>query len=327
MKCTEFELLVNEYVDGELTHSQAELEEHMKTCQDCKNLYEETLELKQLLAGLDDIDLPQDFEETLHEKLVAAGQDNVRPIHKYRNTWKVLGSIAAVAIVSITVYTAMPRMGSDDAVNFAGASNDEVAYEMATESADAGVVMNMAVESESTEETEAAIAEMPTVESVTVTMADDVDLQAKSNVYTLRMMPSAKTKKGHMYQINGHVDSVLKIIETLDYKSLEILENQYIFYLKTEDVHLIEEKIMPLSSMKIEDIVQLDYSYEIDMIYENIKTLEEEIKRLEEEGSSDKEEISKLDMKRSEFADYQKALEEVEIYKGYEQIIMIISEE
>jgi len=320
MKCTEFELLLNEYVDGELTHSQHELEEHMKTCENCKRLYDDAVELKQLLSGLDDIDLPDDFEETLHEKLVATQKESkVTPLRKYRNTWKLLGSVAAVAIVSITVYTAMPRMTSDDAVNFAGvADSNELAFDMATESVESNA-MEMATE-EAAEESVVAEAE-----SVTVTMSADTGLQSKA--YTLRMVPTSKTKKGQMYQINGYADSVLKIVETLDYKDLEILENQYIFYLKSDDVHLIEERILPLSSMRIEDIVQLDYSYEIDMLYENISLLEDEIAELEAADSTDVEATNKLDLKRSEYAQYTEVLEEVDIYKDYQQIIIIISEE
>ena len=320
MKCTEFELLLNEYVDGELTHSQHELEEHMKTCENCRRLYDDAVELKQLLSGLDDIDLPDDFEETLHEKLVATQKESkVTPLRKYRNTWKLLGSVAAVAIVSITVYTAMPRMTSDDAVNFAGvADSNELAFDMATESVESNA-MEMATE-EAAEESVVAEAE-----SVTVTMSADTGLQSKA--YTLRMVPTSKTKKGQMYQINGYADSVLKIVETLDYKDLEILENQYIFYLKSDDVHLIEERILPLSSMRIEDIVQLDYSYEIDMLYENISLLEEEIAELEVADSTDEEATNKLDLKRSEYAQYTEVLEEVDIYKDYQQIIIIISEE
>lgn len=320
MKCTEFELLLNEYVDGELTHSQHELEEHMKTCENCRRLYDDAVELKQLLSGLDDIDLPDDFEETLHEKLVATQKESkVTPLRKYRNTWKLLGSVAAVAIVSITVYTAMPRMTSDDAVNFAGvADSNELAFDMATESVESNA-MEMATE-EAAEESVVAEAE-----SVTVTMSADTGLQSKA--YTLRMVPTSKTKKGQMYQINGYADSVLKIVETLDYKDLEILENQYIFYLKSDDVHLIEERILPLSSMRIEDIVQLDYSYEIDMLYENISLLEDEIAELETADSTDEEATNKLDLKRSEYAQYTEVLEEVDIYKDYQQIIIIISEE
>ncbi|MDF2547011.1 MAG: hypothetical protein K0R93_1909 [Anaerosolibacter sp.] len=111
MNCTETMELISLYIDGLLDeHTEQMLQKHFKECAECRQDYEELLNIKNMCSELPMLELPPDFEVSLHEKLVRA-TENVQVIDigrsetfnkkfKWKN-WKVYGSMAAVFIVLI----------------------------------------------------------------------------------------------------------------------------------------------------------------------------------------------------------------------------------
>lgn len=321
MKCTDFEKLVNEYVDGELTHSLDLIEEHLENCDACKALYEETLELKSLLSGLDIIDLPDDFEETLHEKLVAVNNENkIKPMDRWRTPIKVIGSIAALAIVSISVYNAMPNGTSDDA-NFAGitATMSEGSEEMAMDDA----AMNSA--EEATESAPEAVYSTDVAETESDMTAKTRDVQA----YSARLTPYTLTEKTLEYYVNASPQAVEDYIESYETKDLEVLDMQYRFYIHKEDVKAFKEELMLLSSIQIQESIELDNSVEIEYIKDEIAVIETRIAELENEyenaGEEQKSSLKdQIDSEKMVLESYDITLDNIKAYEVYQQIIIFI---
>ncbi|MBB6214933.1 hypothetical protein HNQ80_001018 [Anaerosolibacter carboniphilus] len=112
MNCTEITELISLYIDDLLDeHTANMLQKHLKECEVCKQEYEELLSIKNMCNELPMIELPSNFEASLHEKLIRAKEDHANVIeigdsspskkkHNWKN-WKVYTSIAALFIVLI----------------------------------------------------------------------------------------------------------------------------------------------------------------------------------------------------------------------------------
>lgn len=320
MKCNEFENLINEYVDGELTHSIDILEEHMDECEACKALYEETLELKNMLTGLDMIELPDDFEDTLHNKLVEVSKDNIRPIHKWNRNFKLVGSIAAVLLVSVLAVKSLPQMGSD---------NMNMAYNEATEDATVAYAMN---------ESDAVMDDSFATESVA-----DADVQensamvtgmpeaAEAKALTLRMPSQVFVNEGRTFYLrNADRESLESFIETKVFRNLEILPYQYQFYMESST---IDEFVKELKgNFEVTNELVLDYTYDLESFYTEYNMQSEYINQLQGEYDSAegevKEEIkARIDAGISLLESYEANLDTIRSFDGYKQVIIIINEE
>lgn len=126
MKCTEFEKLINEYIDEELSELKSEdVKKHLNECNNCKEIYEELVELKSMLSNLEELELPEGFEDELHLKLESVADEmktksKVVFFQDRFKKYKVLASIAAVVLISVLAIKA-----SD--LSFDKSSRDEVA--------------------------------------------------------------------------------------------------------------------------------------------------------------------------------------------------------
>jgi len=320
MKCNEFENLINEYVDGELTHSIDILEEHMKECETCKALYEETLELKNMLANLEMIELPDDFEDSLHNKLIEASRDNVRPIHKWNRNFKLVGSIAAVLLVSVLAIKSLPQMGSND-MNMAynEATEDlSVAYSMDTNTA----AMDDSFESESVEEAD--------VQENTV-MATGVPEAAEAKALTLRMPSQVFVNEGRTFYLrNADRDMLESFIETTVFRNLEILPYQYQFYIESSNIDEFVESLK--ENFEVTDELVLDYTYDIENFYTEYNMQSEQINQLQgkydsAEGEVKEELKARIDAAINLLELYEANLDTIRSFEGYKQIIIIVNEE
>ncbi|MBI9015259.1 MAG: zf-HC2 domain-containing protein [Clostridiales bacterium] len=316
MKCNEFENLINEYVDGELMHSIDILEEHMDECEVCKALYEETLELKKMLADLDMIELPDDFEDTLHDKLIEASRDNVRPIHKWNRNFKLVGSIAAVLLVSVLAIKSLPQMGSEDMNMAYNETSDDtaVAYSMN----DSEAAMDDSFESEAdVQESSVMVTGMPEA--------------AEAKALTLRMPSQVFVNEGRTFYLrNADKERLESFIESTVLRNLEILPYQYQFYMKSST---IDEFVKDLKdNFDVTDELVLDYTYDLENFYSEYNMQSEYINQLKSDYDSAegeiKEEIkARIDAEISLLESYETNLDTIRSFEGYKQIIIITNEE
>ncbi len=103
MNCEVARNLMSLYIDKELNDiEKIDFEEHISNCIECKNEYELLLEIVLECNDIDEVELPQEFGQELHQKLVEAQKvSNKGSIKEYikRVNWKIASGITAAAIV------------------------------------------------------------------------------------------------------------------------------------------------------------------------------------------------------------------------------------
>jgi len=104
VKCSEYELLISAYADGELDGPEkTRLEGHFADCEDCRRLYEETVVLQRKLA---DSMLACSYVPDL----VSAVSARVRPRVRTRLTWAWAKAAAVIVLISVCAYVLLqPR--------------------------------------------------------------------------------------------------------------------------------------------------------------------------------------------------------------------------
>lgn len=327
MKCAEVQNLIEEYVDGELTHSIELVEEHIDTCVECKAFYLETIELKNMLSGLDMLELPEDFEDSLHAKLVEASEEvtvekKVVPFNKYRTPIKWIGSIAAIAIVAISVYQIVPF---DDALdqNFASMESTK---EMNTETTYTANIAADDVNGEAAEESmEMAETEEAAPDSVGVMMDT-----SQNKVRTLMSAQPILVSTGTVYHMNITGEAVETFIGNYDIRDLIIGETSFEFYIGKDEMKIFDDALK--TTFGVTEEVFIDYSFEIQDIriaYENqveyVKELEDAYQKANE---SDKEKLkADLDFEKNILISYEVDLNSIEAYSELTQVIIILNKE
>jgi len=104
MTCHEFEEQVNLYIDGLLDEEAARrVEEHMAACPDCKRMHEQLTQVVEALGSLEDLPLPDGFEEALAQKLT--------PAPKKRSLWRHPGLWTGVAAALMVMVVGLAGMG------------------------------------------------------------------------------------------------------------------------------------------------------------------------------------------------------------------------
>jgi len=97
MQCERFKMLINEYIDGTLSESdKTEFEQHMRECDKCAQLCEQTQKTVELLKGLPDLKIPENLVKGTKAK--AATYQSHKP--KFNSRFgKIAVSVAAAVIV------------------------------------------------------------------------------------------------------------------------------------------------------------------------------------------------------------------------------------
>ena len=104
MTCHEFEEQANLYIDGLLDEEAAcRVEEHMAACPECKKMYEQLIQVVEALGSLEDLPLPEGFEDALAAKLT--------PAPKKRSLWRHPGLWTGVAAVLMVMVVGLAGMG------------------------------------------------------------------------------------------------------------------------------------------------------------------------------------------------------------------------
>jgi hypothetical protein len=104
-KCTDYTEMIYEYIDNELdSNLLSEFEDHIKVCHSCKVEHDECMQALKLINSLEEEELPQNFKENLHGKLIKEKPDsNKKNIILFirKKYFRTIGSIAAIFIFAI----------------------------------------------------------------------------------------------------------------------------------------------------------------------------------------------------------------------------------
>ena len=108
MKCNEIRELLSIYIDDMLEDElKSEVEKHIAFCPECKKEYEELKKLSQILSDLPEVPLPENFDQRIHDALVASKEaDNAVVIpmkkqSKMKKAVKYMSTAAAIFVVGI----------------------------------------------------------------------------------------------------------------------------------------------------------------------------------------------------------------------------------
>lgn len=87
MKCIEARELMNAYIDNTLSEKELQsLEKHLDSCESCTVEFEEFKYMVQLMGEIELKELPEGFEEELHDKLVMASGEIANQKHQNETT-------------------------------------------------------------------------------------------------------------------------------------------------------------------------------------------------------------------------------------------------
>ena len=122
MNCEEARVLIHPYADGELDLVKTiELERHLETCSECPRALENTRALQSAIRnGAVHYELPSGFEKRMWRTIWTSGMVERRSGIR---TWKWIGLAASLAVASVLIWFAAPRI-------FAPSSQDGLAAEI-----------------------------------------------------------------------------------------------------------------------------------------------------------------------------------------------------
>lgn len=105
--CKEIGELISKYLEDELDElNRDEFEEHIDSCVDCKNELEAVREVLYSLEEIDEVELPIDFKETLHEKLVLEQQKKENKSKSLLINYKYIKAVSSIAAVLLIIFVA-----------------------------------------------------------------------------------------------------------------------------------------------------------------------------------------------------------------------------
>lgn len=138
MDCNRVSELIMLYLDNELDNAEKALfEEHIKACESCCNDLNEYKTIITLCKDISDEELPEDFKESLHKKLmevkVQMGSNEIKKksSENKKNSARfiqIISSIAAVVLVFV-FFKGMTGLGG-----FGGSKSSDMSMEMAAKS-------------------------------------------------------------------------------------------------------------------------------------------------------------------------------------------------
>lgn len=113
MTCLNVTDKIQDYIEDRLSPEERQaVAEHLETCPDCHREWVEMVNLMELLGGLPMEELPEGFQEELHEKLVGTAQEPAREsdrpsVLRHLRTHLRAYSTAAVLVVAVITYNSM----------------------------------------------------------------------------------------------------------------------------------------------------------------------------------------------------------------------------
>jgi anti-sigma factor (TIGR02949 family) len=103
MDCKKALQLIHRYIDGELDAAQKEeLEKHIESCESCRKEYQLEKNIIESLKNTPPLELPEDFNKKIHEKLVC--QKNILEKKKERLKKTLTVAVIAASFILMTVF-------------------------------------------------------------------------------------------------------------------------------------------------------------------------------------------------------------------------------
>nr|WP_244262629.1 DUF4349 domain-containing protein [Thermoanaerobacter siderophilus] len=103
MDCKKALQLIPRYIDGELDVAQKEeLEKHIESCESCRKEYQLEKNIIESLKNMPPLELPEDFNKKIHEKLVY--QKNILEKKKERLKKTLTVAVIAASFILMTVF-------------------------------------------------------------------------------------------------------------------------------------------------------------------------------------------------------------------------------
>ncbi len=106
-KCSEIKELISQYIDDELNADERrEFEEHMDSCEECRNELDELMQIVGLCKDVPEEELPADFKIELHQKLLEVqkqSEEASKPAFYRARYFKLFSSVAAVLLLVFLV--------------------------------------------------------------------------------------------------------------------------------------------------------------------------------------------------------------------------------
>lgn len=335
MKCQEFQEKVNAYVDGELTDNVEAFEKHLDSCEVCRREYEDILELKSLMNDMPILDLPEGFEETLHEKLVQEKQAPVSILSKYSTQIKWIGSLAAVAIVAISLVNNGFNIGekSTNTAAFEAYSDetadDAITYGVAASTRHADDTMKAAVTEESIEESAEVDNAMDVPEIVGEAQQGGVSKAFDSSSVTITFSESLNTTyvdKGATFLIKNEATDIEVFLEDYKVKDLTENQNQIRFLVENEVFDLIVEELQ--ASFEVVEYYGEFYGNTVANQEAIIKNQKDFILSVKEDENLKQEEKIAIVVNESKHLEcLEEDLEKIKENEGYKSITIIIVKE
>jgi hypothetical protein len=141
MKCINVKELMSAYIDNEINEvDKAKFEKHIAQCPQCKEEYELLKDVVLKCSEIDEVELPEDFREELHHKLMNAKVAKTNKFTEFmrKNSWKTgAGAVAAVLILAISLNS----LGLQQKTDFSLGTPDNASNEYTAMDSD-GVLKN-----------------------------------------------------------------------------------------------------------------------------------------------------------------------------------------
>jgi hypothetical protein len=121
MDCSKVQELLSEYIDGVLDYGLSEeLKKHLECCSRCKQEYELLKNIVERCHEFEDIDLPDDFNVKLHERLASEKDNNTKPEHRFiwiQKRYKIAAAFLVLAVslgvaINSGVFSSQKKSGS-----------------------------------------------------------------------------------------------------------------------------------------------------------------------------------------------------------------------
>ncbi|WP_432664204.1 DUF4349 domain-containing protein [Wukongibacter baidiensis] len=242
MRCEEVRDFLSLYIDNELNDKErADIEKHLKDCEECNREYEDLLTIKQLLAETPQVELPSNFKAELHEKLVECVaqesntlEDNKEVINfneitskksKKKFNIKILSGIAAALFLTVVSASLinngfrMEDMAKSEMKQ--AAPQEEMKFEIATEEArDSGEIATKQAPMENleTEDEPMKLAKEPSTYEISEAPAADAAPEMNFSEFTAEKADNIDSKvilSGYLHLEVEQYDAAYKSIEAL----------------------------------------------------------------------------------------------------------------
>ncbi len=308
MKCELARNLMSSYIDRDINEiDKLGLEKHLQQCMDCREEYELLLEVVTECSGFEEAELPEDFHEELHARLLEETKTTgkVKSFFdtakwKKPSTWKIAsGLVAAVLVVAVSINGSSLLMGKKtESVADNGMRQDL----FTSNSFDTSYTVGAPAAGMEAEKS----AVMPQITSVTGTNADEIsvtfsealtDVAAiapnsteftvittadSSNQVASRSMDGRKViKSGSMTVKAENLDARVNEIRTIAEESGGYVENSQVYNntVNTVSSILVEDKyggrVIKQTTVKSASVVIRVPQASFDSIFNSIKAMGE----------------------------------------------------